>query len=872
MLKFFSPLVTALVSLLVLCAGRGADLPKPAALGEAGKLLAEYKFEASESSKAFSRPLSVSLAEDLIVITELGTPTALPKPKALPVQLLRLKLTPKIEVTQGPSLDAPPDYRGNMFRCSAFSPDGKIVAVSSQLVKSAKWDDNWAVIDFYRTGDGVRYKSLHREKGPDFVTGLRFSPNGKSLAVGYSVHNAGRQGSFGLWDLGTDTFRPFGRVTPTDICFNDAGTHIATSESYNGIVQVWDVESGKELAKDDPIRDAPVGAMGAARSMRFSQDSKTLFSASVESRPGLRTREYNLAERKKVAAWEMPKKEEAGAKREMQECFLSLDGALMLTSEELRRDLRGEECDLTINCELIDLKSRRSLVKIETYSGRVKTAPEREGGFSASASVQTMYLSRDARFIVTLGGPRDGSDTRLKVWATGLSVSIAPAAAGKDPDRAAPEPEAVKRFKELGYYLHKQNDSGDVAVSFGGGGLLTKPHSAEAVSLLPQIPNFISLNFYEGNLTLADLQSIAAVPRLKSLAFYKGTLPDDATKALSASASIERLMFDSELTAKPFGDADLAHLARIKTLKSLELRFPVAPTAKGLKAFAESTKLQELWIANAEFDDECLKALAPLASSLRSLALNSRKVTPDGWRALGQFTKIESLWLVDSSIDGRSMGGIGKLTELRSLVLARSDVSDEGTKALAGLKKLKTLLLDETKVTDEGLKHLENLTSLVELQVGNSAITAKGIMHLGKNQGMGMLLGRGSKIADADADMPKLEKLFPNSEIVSGNGLFNGTTKKEPGNEGSPTPKEKPTPKEQKPQRVGPESSKATDASAADIRLVSSLQTGSSVRKVNSGQGGAGTLRADEGGTWRMPNTPQAFAQPRCGEAHPQFL
>lgn len=423
MLKFFSPLVTALVSLLALCLGRGADLPKPAALGEAGKLLAEYKFRASESSKAFSRPLSVSLAEDLIVITELGTPTALPKPSALPVQLLRLKLTPKVEVTQGPSLDAPPDYMGNLFRCSAFSPDGKIVAVSSQLVKSDKWDDKWAVIDFYRTGDGVRYKSLHREKGPDFVTGLRFSPNGKSLAVGYSVHNAGRQGSFGLWDLGTDTFRQFGRVMPTDICFNDAGTHIATSESYNGIVQIWDVESGKELAKDDPIRDAPTGAMGAQRSMRFSEDSKTLFSASVESRPGLRTREYNLAERKKVAAWEMPKKEEEGAKREMLNgCVLSLDGALMLTSEEIRRDPQDKECDMTIICELIDLKSRRSLVRIETFSGRVKAAPEREGAFSASASVQNMYLSRDARFIVTLGGPRDGSDTRLKVWATGLSA------------------------------------------------------------------------------------------------------------------------------------------------------------------------------------------------------------------------------------------------------------------------------------------------------------------------------------------------------------------------------------------------------------------------------------------------------------------
>ncbi len=420
--KFFF-LVTALVSLLVLCPGRGADLFKPAALGEPGKLLAEYKFEASESSNSFSRPLSVSLAEDLIVITELGATATLPKPKTLPVQILRLKLTPKVEVTQGPSLNAPPDYMGNMFRCSAFSPDGKIVAVSSQIVKSAKWDDNWAVIDFYRTGDGVRYKSLHREKGPDFVTGLRFSPNGKSLAVGYSVHNAGREGSFGLWDLGTDTFRQFGRVQPSDICFNDAGTQIATSESYNGIVQIWDVESGKELAKDDPISDAPVGAMGAQRSMRFSQDSKTLFSASVESRPGLRTREYNLTERKKIAAWEMPKKEEAGAKREMLNgCVLSPDGELMLTSEERRRNLRGDECDMTISCELTDLKSRRSFLKIETYSGRVKTAPKRDGAFSASASVQTMYLSQDTRFIVTLGGPRDGSDTRLKVWATGLSA------------------------------------------------------------------------------------------------------------------------------------------------------------------------------------------------------------------------------------------------------------------------------------------------------------------------------------------------------------------------------------------------------------------------------------------------------------------
>lgn len=282
----------------------------------------------------------------------------------------------------------------------------------------------------------------------------------------------------------------------------------------------------------------------------------------------------------------------------------------------------------------------------------------------------------------------------------------------------------------------------------------------------------------------------------------KGSIPDGAAKELSASASLETLTFDRGLTTKPFGDADLADLARIKTLKSLELRFPVSPTAKGLKAIAGLPNLELLWLTSPELDDEGLKALAPLAPRLKSLALDSRKLTPDGWNALGQFKNLESLWLMDSSIDGRSMGGIGKLTELRTLTLVRTGVSDVGMKALGGLKKLKTLIVSETRVTDEGLKHLENLTSLVELQIGNTAITAKGLMYLGKNQGMGMVLGRGSKIADAD--MPKLEKLFPNCEIVSGNGLFNGTTKKEPGKELPPTHQENSAPKDPKSERTVP--------------------------------------------------------------------
>jgi DNA-binding beta-propeller fold protein YncE len=425
MLKFFSLSAAVMAGLLAGGPAPAGERPRAAEpLGKAGQLLAEYKFEATEPSGAgFRSPLTVSPAEDLIIVTQLGAPVAEPKPTPPLVQIMRLKWDPKPELVKGPTLRAPSDYRGNMFRCSAFSPDGKVVVVSSQDVKSDRWDDKWAVLDFYRTSDGVKYKSLHREKGPDFVQALCYSPDGKSLAVAYDVHNKGGAGSFGLWDLSADTFRQFGDVgperCPSQIQFNADGTRVATSESYSGVVQVWDVKSGKVLAKDDPIYEdaAPLGAMGANRSMRFSQDGKTLISSSEENVGRIRTRSFDLFAKKKVAEWRMPTQEAADTKRRFLDSLLSQDGELMLTSEEVRRGISGEKQDFEVYCELTDLKTTKSLFRIQTFVRR-----DVKAGRDAMDPRQCLYLSRDARFAVTLDSPGDGGDSWLRVWATGLAA------------------------------------------------------------------------------------------------------------------------------------------------------------------------------------------------------------------------------------------------------------------------------------------------------------------------------------------------------------------------------------------------------------------------------------------------------------------
>lgn len=270
--------------------------------------------------------------------------------------------------------------------------------------------------------------------------------------------------------------------------------------------------------------------------------------------------------------------------------------------------------------------------------------------------------------------------------------------------------------------------------------------TAEAIALLPKVPDLLAVSFHGATLADDDVANLAAIPQLKILTLYKGcSLSSGAAKQLSRSATLEVLIIRESMSA-PLGDIDLTAFAEIKTLRSLDPGDCSKTSAVGCAALAKLPALADLTLRDAGLQDDALKALTPLGKQLRGLTLTSRALTADGWAALEKFTALEFL-----NADGSSLG-------------------DRGMPAIGKLSRLKELIIRNTAVTDEGLKSLKGLTELNNVYVENTAVTGEGLAHLRRNEKMGMILGRGSRITDAQ--LPDLKKLFPNSELVTGQGTI----------------------------------------------------------------------------------------------------
>ncbi len=70
------------------------------------------------------------------------------------------------------------------------------------------------------------------------------------------------------------------------------------------------------------------------------------------------------------------------------------------------------------------------------------------------------------------------------------------------------------------------------------------------------------------------------------------------------------------------------------------------------------------------------------------------------------------------------------LTKLKTLSLDSTKITDAGLVHLKGLTKLKGLDLWNTKITDAGLVHLKGLTKLKGLSQGKTKVTVDGIQEL----------------------------------------------------------------------------------------------------------------------------------------------
>ena len=145
------------------------------------------------------------------------------------------------------------EYVDEKVHSVAFSPDGELVAGGSYMEARL-----WGV------DDGEQMTSIEYRHG---VEELAFSPDGSILAAGLSVYGVA------LHQLpeGSELLQLHGGYD-NRIAFSPDGGRIATG-NRNGVVWIWRVEDGEQLAEFEPPNDEWI------RALAFSPDGETLAAA-----------------------------------------------------------------------------------------------------------------------------------------------------------------------------------------------------------------------------------------------------------------------------------------------------------------------------------------------------------------------------------------------------------------------------------------------------------------------------------------------------------------------------------------------------------------------------------------------------------------
>lgn len=149
---------------------------------------------------------------------------------------------------------------GTSITCVAFSPDGDILATSS--------DDRTVKLWHVATEQETVTFNGHTAE----VLSVAFSPDGKTIASG-SVDRTAR-----LWSV--TTRKEIATLTGHhdivgSVAFSPDGQALATG-SWDGTAKLWEVAAGKELA-------TLTGHMGPVKAVAFAPDGKTLATGSVDN-------------------------------------------------------------------------------------------------------------------------------------------------------------------------------------------------------------------------------------------------------------------------------------------------------------------------------------------------------------------------------------------------------------------------------------------------------------------------------------------------------------------------------------------------------------------------------------------------------------
>jgi beta-lactamase regulating signal transducer with metallopeptidase domain len=182
------------------------------------------------------------------------------------------------------------------------------------------------------------------------------------------------------------------------------------------------------------------------------------------------------------------------------------------------------------------------------------------------------------------------------------------------------------------------------------------------------------------------------------------------------------------ITGRRFGDAQLAHLGRLKGLEELWLK-NVQVSDRGLRSLETMKSLKLLWLEAANLTNAGLKYVGQL-ESLEVLGIRLGKWDDAGLAHLSQLYSLREFHYSSQQIRGPGLEHIARLPSLRYVASGGPEFTDQHLAYWSRAKSLTGLHIQLSGITDEDLGYLENLKELEHLDLWHTGITDAGLVHL----------------------------------------------------------------------------------------------------------------------------------------------
>ena len=152
-------------------------------------------------------------------------------------------------------------------------------------------------------------------------------------------------------------------------------------------------------------------------------------------------------------------------------------------------------------------------------------------------------------------------------------------------------------------------------------------------------------------------------------------------------------------------DEALEEIAKIKTLKVVEVPGSTSYTDRGVLALSRLPHLEVLNIGNNSNLTE--RSLEYLAQSKTLYAINLTMVPVKNLGILSK-TRLRQINAIGTLVDDANVAKLASLQSLQDLCLTQTKITDASVPVLCGMKQLKTLQVKGCRLTDAGLLKLKN--------------------------------------------------------------------------------------------------------------------------------------------------------------------